>query len=498
MSENNFPERLLIIDIDGLRQDVFHNALANGSVPNLAELLGGAQAANGLHLDPVSTAPSITFCAQTSIFTGAHPDEHAIPGNQFFDRFGRRNGGKARFYAFDIGDTLAVDDAVLVFSGATGLLGDTANPALTTLYERAARRGLSSAVSHHMLARGADAWMRPDLVEIGRFTKGGGLLGISALEFDRKMVEKAVRHLQKGARPDVMTLYFMGVDHRSHEHGPEDQQAALADVDGLLGEFLSEYRKAGLLEGALAVVVSDHGQIRVIPDDRHSLRMSFPFDREMGYLFDALGLDVHDKPGEDPNCDAVVASNGGLAHVYLQHREGNWADMPRFQADVIRTGMAFWEANLTGQHAPDLQDALSMVLLRNAEAEGWEAVYSALTPEGRVVEVGEFLDAHPEIETVEAVQRLERLAGPLCGDLLLVSNYAGGFYFANPMPGMHGGLHPHDSLCVASLGWVGATDQQAKRLREDARVVVDTRCRAEGRVRASLTDLLPVLGKWIG
>jgi hypothetical protein len=349
-----------------------------------------------------------------------------------------------------------------------------------------------------MLARGADAWMRPDLVEIGRFTKGGGLLGISALEFDRNMVEKAVRHLQKGARPDVMTLYFMGVDHRSHEHGPEDQQAALADVDRLLGEFLSEYRKAGLLEGALAVVVSDHGQIRVIPDDRHSLRMSFPFDREMGYLFDSLGLDVHDKPGEDPNCDAVVASNGGLAHVYLQHREGSWADMPRFQADVMRTGMAFWEANFTGQHAPDLQDALSMVLLRNAEAKGWEAGYRALTPEGRVVEVGEFLDAHPEIETVEAVQRLERLAGPLCGDLLLVSNYAGGFYFANPMPGMHGGLHPHDSLCVASLGWVGATDKQAKRLREDARAVVDARCRAEGRARASLTDLLPVLAEFIG
>ena len=498
MPNNQYPERLLIIDIDGLRQDVFHNALANGNVPNLAELLGGAQADNGLHLDPVSTAPSITFCAQTSIFTGAHPDEHGIPGNQFFDRFGTRNGGRARFYAFDIGDTLAVDDAVLVFSGATGLLGETASPTFTTLYERAARRGLSSAVSHHMLARGASAWMRPDLVQIGRFTKGGGLLGMSALEFDRQMVEKAVRHLQHGARPDVMTLYFMGVDHRSHQHGPEDQPAALVDVDGLLGEFLGEYRKAGLLEGALAVVVSDHGQIRVIPDDRHSLRMSFPFDREMGYLFDALGLDVHDKPGEDPNCDAVVASNGGLAHVYLQHREGNWADLPRFQADVVRVGMAFWEANLTGQHAPDLQNALSMVLVRNAEAEGWQAGYRALTPEGRVVEVGEFLETHAEIETVEAIPRLERLAGPLCGDLLLVSNYAGGFYFANPMPGMHGGLHPHDSLCVASLGWVGASEGQSRRLREDTRAVVDERCRAEGRTRAGLTDLLPVLGKWIG
>ena len=237
--------------------------------------------------------------------------------------------------------------------------------------------------------------------------------------------------------------------------GLEAQPAALADVDGLLGEFLEAYRAAGLLEGTLAVVVSDHGQIDVIPDDRHSLRLSFPFDREMGYLFDALGLDVHDKPGEDPNCDAVVAINGGLAHVYLQHREGNWADLPRFQADVLRAGMAFWEANLTGQHAPDLQGALCMVLARDAEAEGWQAGYRALTPEGGLVEVGEFLAAHPEIETVEAVQRLERLAGPLSGDLLLVSNYAGGFYFANPMPGVHGGLHPQDSLMRGFAGLGG-------------------------------------------
>jgi hypothetical protein len=57
------------------------------------------------------------------------------------------------------------------------------------------------------------------------------------------------------------------------------------------------------------VIFSDHGQIHVKADDKHSLRLAFPFEREIGHLFDALGLDVHDYPGEDPNCDAVVASN---------------------------------------------------------------------------------------------------------------------------------------------------------------------------------------------
>lgn len=498
MAQSSRPQRILIIDIDGLRQDVFHRALETGRVPNLSRILGGAQAENGLHLDPVSTAPSITFCAQSSIFTGAHPDEHHIPGNQFFDRFGTRNGGKPRFYAFDIGDTLAVDDAVRVFSGEPGLLSETVDPAIPTLHERATRRGLHSTVSHHMLARGAQHWLRPELVEIARYTKGGGLLGMDSLDFDGKMVDKVLRHLQAGHRPDVLTLYFMGVDHRSHEHGPADQPAALEDVDHLLGIFLEEYYRLGLLDGTLALVVSDHGQIEVIPDDRHSLRMSFPFDREMGYLFDAMGLDVHDKPGEDPQCDAVIASNGGLAHVYLQHREGRWADSPRFGADVLRVGTALWQANLTGDFAPDLQNALAMVLVRDVERHGWQAGYQALTAEGRLVNITEYLAGHPAIETVEALPRLARLAGPMSGDVLLVANYTDGFYFANPMPGMHGGLHPDDSLCVGSFAWMGASQRQVKELRARVKELVGARTKAEKRTRASLVDLAPVLADIIG
>jgi hypothetical protein len=349
-----------------------------------------------------------------------------------------------------------------------------------------------------MLARGARDWLRPELVEIARYTKGGGLLGMDSLDFDGKMVEKTLRHLQAGNRPDVLTLYFMGVDHRSHEHGPQDQPAALEDVDHLLGIFLDEYRKLGLLDGTLALVVSDHGQIGVVPDDRHSLRMSFPFDREMGYLFDALGLDVHDLPGEDPHCDAVIASNGGLAHVYLQHRKGHWADAPRFGADVLRVGQAFWQANLSGQYAPDLQNALAMILVRDVEQGGWQAGYQALTPEGGLVDVGEYLASHPDIDTVEALPRLARLAGPMSGDMLLVSNYADGFYFANPMPGMHGGLHPEDSLCVGSFAWIGATRRQANGLRARAQEIVEARIQAENRTRASLVDLAPVLAHTIG
>jgi hypothetical protein len=174
------PERLVILDIDGLRRDVFLSALADDRAPNLARLVGGPDAGQGLHFEPVSNAPSITFCCQASIFTGAHPEQHGIMGNQFYDRFGRASGGVPRHFAFDVGDSLAVDDAVLVFTGQTGLIGDLLSPDTPTLYEKAAARGLTSIVAYNMIARGATHWLKPNLVDIARFTKGGGLLGLSA------------------------------------------------------------------------------------------------------------------------------------------------------------------------------------------------------------------------------------------------------------------------------------------------------------------------------
>lgn len=204
MSAAQHPRRVLILVIDGLRQDVFHAALDAAMLPHLAELLGSAP----LHLDPVSTAPSITMCAQTSLFTGAHPDRHGITGNQLFDRF----APSPRFYAFDIGDTLAVDDAVFMYT-PPGLLNETISIHTPTLYEWASGRGLACTVVHHMVSCGAYTWLPPSLAQIARFTKGAGTpLGLSAEQFDRQAVKRALEHLKQGHQPDLLTVYFMGVD----------------------------------------------------------------------------------------------------------------------------------------------------------------------------------------------------------------------------------------------------------------------------------------------
>lgn len=67
------PERVVIIDIDGLRADVLQQALNGGHMPHLLRLVRAGGVSTAHSVAALSVAPSITFAAQASIFTGAHP-----------------------------------------------------------------------------------------------------------------------------------------------------------------------------------------------------------------------------------------------------------------------------------------------------------------------------------------------------------------------------------------------------------------------------------------
>jgi hypothetical protein len=239
----------------------------------------------------------------------------------------------------------------------------------------------------------------------------------------------------------------------------------------------------------LAAVFSDHGQVEVPADDRHSLRLAFPFEREMGHLFDALGLDVHDYPGEDPDCDAVVASNGGLAYVYLRDRGGPWGQAPDFERDVLPVGRAFWDAHASGRYAPELEGALAGVFARDVSRTGWSGRYRALTPAGELISLESWFSQFGK-QYADPVNRLNNLAGPMTGDLLLLGDYARGFYFGAPVKGVHGGLHPHDSGAVMAFGFPGVEAHLAQKMCAEVEAAIGARCDAEGGRQASTADLL--------
>jgi hypothetical protein len=329
---------------------------------------------------------------------------------------------------------------------------------------------------------------------LGRFTKGGAILGLEAGAYDATMLERLIAHLAAGHRPEVLTAYFMGLDHHSHVHGPASQPAYLRDVmDRQIGRLLKALRAHDLADNALFAIVSDHGQIEVIPDDRHSIRLGFPFDRELGHVFEALNLDVHDIPGEDPACDAVMGLNGGLAHVYLQHREARWADPPRYEADVLPVAEAFAQMNETGMYEASLAGSLDMILVKDAEREHWEGPYRAYVGHGRTQPLEEYLDAHPELNYVDATNRLRLANGAMTGDLILLAKGREGYYFGEPTIGVHGGLYPPESESLLAFGYPTGSADDLAWLRETVGGVVGDRCINEGNRQASVSDLAPAL-----
>jgi hypothetical protein len=486
--------KLLLLDIDGLRADVFSTAFDNDRIPNLRKVLSGNQESNILKIPALAPAPSITFRSQASLFTGYHPSQHCVPGNQFFDRFGVHSEDQPRFYAFDVGDTLEVDDAVQVFTD------ELASKCLTvpTIYERFSDLGWTSVVVGNMYAKGADHWVKPSLTTMARFTKGGDLFGMSSNDFDAHIIKIAIDHLQENRLPDVLTLYLMGLDHISHEFGPNAQLDYLTNVvDPLIGTLWDAVCSIGTTQEMVVSLFSDHGQGEAIPDDKHSLKLAFPFDKELAHFFDSLGLDVHNYPGEDPNCDAVLALNGGLAHVYIQNQEGLWKDQPNFSVDILPVAQAFWGAHRFGEYARELDGALSGVLIRNVQESGWYAPYLAFTPDYQTISLEEWFSAVLDERTgfstqpySDPVNRLNNIISPFVGDILLVSNYSDGFYFGSPKKGIHGGLHPEESQATMVFGFPGYGVEVIEEMQEAVLNSINHRCLLEGNRQPSTADLL--------
>lgn len=472
---NDSVAHVVLLDIDGLRWGVFDNALREGQIPNLAALLGDQP----LTMPIVSTASSITFAAQASLITGRHPADHGIAGNQFFDRFGDEND-PPKFYAFDLGDTLEVSSAVGVFTEKL------ANRRLQvpTIFDKFAAAGHDAVVATHMYP-GQATWLKPAVTHLARFLKGGNLLGLSPEDFDQATIGHLENYIVANGLPPVMMGYLMGLDFESHHHGPAYQIHSLQRIDRQIGhlvELIGRHAQGPLL----TAVFSDHGQISTPDAPDKAVQLGFPFGQELARFFKELNLDVHDYPGEAPDCDAVIALNGGTAAVYLHNKIGRWRAKPDFARDVLPIALAFWEAAQHGRHEPALKNSLDSVLIRNVEQNGWDAPYQALTREGEIVPLEQWFADHTQQPAIDPVNRLNRYVNRYAGDLMLVSNLTDGYYFGNPHKGTHGGLHPECSTGTLAFG---SNSPQALAILQRIDHAIHTRCRAENGRHRSVVDL---------
>jgi len=448
---------IIILDIDGTRQDFLYEMLYTGELPNMSRIVGRPLSGSARAKIPyenhntdraldflefensiallksTSVFPSFTFCAQASIFTGEPPSVHGILGNDFLDR----NGKPPRMYAFT-GSEVGVPwgDAMAAYS--EGLADQTLR--CKTVYQRIGERAARAAVVFNMYKSGA-SWLPIGISPgISMETLREYLVYYReawTYNFDQLMMTRATERLAEwvteakrgegGARPWVLTLYFAGLDHRGHAFGTGDHKQYLREVvDPEMGKLMEHLADWGLLGRTTFIITSDHGQTDTGKGGDHyiSQRIAGDYFIEQGevnpkaYYSCAPGCQT-----EVANSAIVFGLNGGMAHVYLSAnrrpgdwgRPANWEQVQFMAATISRNAKAGirlgwtvevpWMGSIEGSDLTKYTDTLDMILLRRPSEPGAPQnpyeVYVDIGPYVQAMELGAFLRSLPGQEMLQ-------------------------------------------------------------------------------------------------
>jgi len=233
---------LLLVSIDGYRHDYIERGLS----PTLSAL-----ARDGVHAVSMQPSfPSLTFPNHYTIVTGLRPDHHGVVNNTMSD---------PALGKFSLGSRNAVSDGRWWAEGKP-------------IWENADRHGVRTGI---MFWPGSEAeihGMRPDYWK----------------PFDGAMtpeqrVDQVLAWLDLPAdqRPGFLTLYFDGVDHAGHLHGPDSPEVdqALRDTDAAMARLVDGLKQRKLLDRINLIVLSDHGMASVPLDNSVLIDQLAPIDQ---------------------------------------------------------------------------------------------------------------------------------------------------------------------------------------------------------------------------
>src|SRR5438270_6504847 len=216
------PQRTVVIMFDGFGLDY----LAESSMP-----VFGQWKRDGLYKSVTGLMPSVTNVNNASICCGVWPDVHGITGNSYFD------------------EKRGVED----YMESAGLL------LAPTLFERAAKRGVKSALLSSkaktvtFLLRGAEIVLTAEEPTAEWVQRLGPAPSIYSSEINYWLLRAAIYILKN--RPDIACLYIHTTDYPMHMWAPEapESKEHLARLDELFGEAMHAAPDAAFL------VTADHG-----------------------------------------------------------------------------------------------------------------------------------------------------------------------------------------------------------------------------------------------
>jgi phosphonoacetate hydrolase len=220
--KKNSLQRTVVIMFDGFGPGY----LAESKMPVLEQWKR-----DGLYKPVKGVMPSVTNANNASICCGVWPEEHGINANSYFDE--------------QRGEELYVESADLLLT--------------PTLFERAARKGVKSALLSSkaktitFLLHGAEIVLTAENPSPEWIQKIGPAQSIYSREINYWLMATAIDVLKN--RPDIGCLYVHTTDYPMHTWAPEapESKEHLARMDDLIGQAMIAAPDAAFL------VTADHG-----------------------------------------------------------------------------------------------------------------------------------------------------------------------------------------------------------------------------------------------
>jgi hypothetical protein len=280
------PKKLVLAVIDSLKPEMLERAIAEGRAPALKAVVE-----NGTYVrDCISSYPSVTPVASSSIATGVGPDRHHIPSINWYHR------GEHRYveYGSSFQASRAFGIRRSLFDTVYNLNMAHLSRATKTVYEHLEDAGLRTACTTYLVYRGrtrhrlSDGGLYAAIARAAQFTHavyGPTELFYADLFSSRRTGCRSMlgrpgqrdqhtgcvgAHLVEHDLFDFLLFSLPDNDTYSHKHGPYAQVNSIAGADRALERIMHVAGGAeAFLEEYAVVVMSDHSQTGV--EDRVNL-----------------------------------------------------------------------------------------------------------------------------------------------------------------------------------------------------------------------------------
>lgn len=348
-------KKVIYLLVDSLMAQSIDRGIQQDILPTMKYLIEHGQ----YYKNMVSSFPTMSVTIDSSLFTGAYPDGHRVPGLTWYSKVEKKliNYGTGPVEVIRLGV-----DSVLV-NTLMNLNGGHLNPQLPTIHEDLHTLGLKSSSINGIIYRGTIEHnltippfidvptslprkitvKGPDYLSLGAFsdplkdieTLSDGL--IERLGLNNNFSIQNIKFLiRENKLPDFSFVYLPDLDQKLHRNGPNDLDG-LKELDSQIASVLLSFGSAEeALKKATLIITGDSGMSQIkSAEDNPSIELTSFFN------------DYHVlKPDEavTDSTQIALAINETMAYVYSLQMD-KLSDIANLLRTDSRVDVISWKEN---------------------------------------------------------------------------------------------------------------------------------------------------------